>query len=96
MKIVRFIGNDTLIFEKSNRLNKKYKVVVNDTAPIHFGDNRYEHYKDKIGMFSNLDHLNNTRRMNYLKRSKKIKNKRGQITANIKYTPNWFSINYLW
>jgi hypothetical protein len=43
--------------KKSDKKDKKYKAVFKDKI-IHFGDKRYEHYKDRtpIKAFSNKDH----------------------------------------
>jgi hypothetical protein len=84
----------------SNAKNKKYAVYVldknNKKKLINFGDNRYEQFKDKIGYYSNLDHNDNKRRENYLKRAKGIKNKQNELTYKLKYSPNYWSVNYLW
>ena len=56
------------VYEKSNRKNKKLmtKVEVDGkTKTIHFGDSRYQHYKDKTGIWSKLDHNDKVRRKNY-------------------------------
>jgi len=56
---------------KSNAKNKKYSVYVLKDGKkrlIHFGDTRYQHFKDKLGMYSNLDHNYKKRRSNYLSR----------------------------
>ena len=45
---------------KSKAKNKKYSVYVKQnskTKLIHFGDKRYKHYKDKIGLYSHLDQV---------------------------------------
>ena len=50
---------------KSKAKNKKYSVYVKQnskTKLIHFGDKRYKHYKDKIGLYSHLDHNNEKKR----------------------------------
>jgi len=55
----------------STAKNKKYSVYVrknNKKALIHFGDSRYEQYKDKLGNYSNLDHGDKKRRDLYYKR----------------------------
>ena len=42
---------------KSKAKNKKYSVYVKQnskTKLIHFGDKRYKHYKDKMGLYSHL------------------------------------------
>ncbi len=76
--------------------NKKYKVVIYKSKKkwktIQFGDNRYEQYRDStpLKLYSHLDHLDKKRRKNYKARH----GKKG--FQNIKYTPAWFSWNYLW
>jgi hypothetical protein len=48
--------------KKSDKKDKKYKAVFKEkdgkTKTIHFGDKRYEHYKDRTPLkaFSNKDH----------------------------------------
>jgi len=100
MKIVKFYKENLLVFEKSSRKNKKYRVTIikpnDEKQKIEFGDIRYKNYKDRIGLYSNLDHLDINRRQKYLARATKIKNKQGQLTSNIVFSPNWFSINFLW
>jgi len=84
-------------FKKSTRKNKKYMVRYNNNW-IHFGDLRYEHYKDKtpLKLYSNLDHNDKQRRKDYLTRSMAIKDKQGNLTYNNKNSPNYYSIKYLW
>lgn len=96
MKIVKFNKGVSLIFEKSNIKNKKYKVKVDSKYTIHFGHTKYQHYKDKIGLYSNLDHNDKKRRTDYRRRASKIKNKQGAFTYKIPYTSNWFAYNFLW
>ena len=54
---------------RSTRKNKKYMVKYNDKW-IHFGDTRFEHFRDKtdLKMFSYLDHNDDKRRLNYIKK----------------------------
>ena len=54
----------------STRLNKKYDVFKNNTYITSFGDKRYQHYKDKFGFYSHLDHLDPKRREAYKARHK--------------------------
>jgi len=54
----------------STRKNKKYDVYKDDKYITSFGDKRYQHYKDLIGYYSNLDHNDKIRRDNYRKRHK--------------------------
>ena len=42
-------------FELSTRKNKKYMTTYQGRT-IHFGDKRYDHFFDKIGLYSNQNH----------------------------------------
>jgi len=77
-------------FKPSTRKNKKYMVRNPDGKLIHFGDKRYQHYKDTtgLGVYSALDHGDSERRKKYKTRHAK--------TLVKKYTPSWYSWNYLW
>ena len=79
-------------FRKSNRKNKKYTAVLqnenNKQKLVHFGQLPYQHYYDKIGLYSDLNHLDENRRRRYQQRFSKLPLK--------KYTPHYFSYNYLW
>lgn len=79
------IKKDGFEFQKSSRKHKKYMVRVNNKL-VHFGDNRYQHYKDKIGLYSMLDHGD-------IKRKKAYYARHGQA---VKHSPKWFSHKYLW
>ena len=51
---------------KSQAKNKKYSVYVKNGSKIkliHFGDKRYQHYKDKLKVYSKLD-TNDKKRSN--------------------------------
>ena len=50
---------------KSKAKNKKYSVYVKGGKLIHFGDKRYGQYKDKIGLYSHLDHNDKKKRESY-------------------------------
>jgi hypothetical protein len=83
----------------SNLTNKKYSVYVMKDGKkrlIHFGDNRYSQFKDKIGFYKNLDHNDPKRRDLYLKRAKGIRNKKGELTYKDKSSPNYYAVRYLW
>lgn len=60
---------------KSTRKHKKYMVLTKNGV-IHFGDNRYGQFKDKIGLYSYLDHNDKKRKELYYKRhgNRDIKN----------------------
>ena len=65
---------------RSKMKYKKYSVYVLKDGKrrlIHFGDKRYQHYKDRIGLYSLLDHNDKKRRENYYSRhgEKDIKDK---------------------
>jgi hypothetical protein len=88
----------TFSFKKSNRKNKKYSVITPSGKVVHFGDKRYQHYKDQtpLKIYSNLNHNDIKRRKRYLSRAKGIKNKSGNLTYKDKNSSNYYSINYLW
>lgn len=77
---------------------KKYMVKTPKGKIIHFGDKRYEHFKDTTGLgkYSNLNHNDKKRRENYCKRAKGIKDGKGKSTYNNKESPNYYSMKYLW
>jgi hypothetical protein len=84
-------------FEKSERKNKKYKVKYAGKY-IHFGDTRYEHFKDTtgLGLYSDLDHNDKKRKKNYCERTKYITDKEGNYTKYNKNSANYYSRKYLW
>ena len=61
---------------KSTRKFKKY-MVKTKKGVIHFGDKRYEQFKDKIGEYKHLDHNDPIRKKAYYDRNgdKNTKNK---------------------
>lgn len=84
---------------ESKAKNKKYSVYVMKDGKkklINFGDKRYEHYKDKIGKFSKLDHGDKERRKSYLARAKGIKDKSGKLTWKDNTSPNYWAVKILW
>ena len=74
----------------SSRVNKKYDAYIADSGSVRkvsFGDIRFQHYHDKIGVYKSLDHNDAHRRDMYYRRH------------NInypKYSADWFSKTYLW
>jgi hypothetical protein len=72
--------------ELSNRPDKKIKVVI-DGQTIHFGDKNSTTY---------LEGASDEKRDAYRARASKIKNKDGQYTYLIKYTPNYLAYHVLW
>ena len=84
---------------KSPLPGKKYAVYVmrnNKKVLIHFGDSSMQHFKDKLGVWSKLDHNDKARRKNYLTRSGGIRNKKGELTANNKNYANYWARRILW
>lgn len=83
-----------LRFEISEQKNKKYNAILRHTnghlKKIPFGDKRYEQFRDStgLGIYSNLDHGDRKRQINYLKRHEK--------TRHNLYSSSYFSANYLW
>jgi hypothetical protein len=81
------IKKDGYEFRKSKRHNKKYDVFKKGVYIISFGQLPYQHYRDKIGLYSHLDHNDSQRRKNYYARHGKEAEK-----DSAKY----FSHRYLW
>lgn len=65
---------------------------------IHFGDTRYEHYRDKtpLKLYSYLNHEDRIRQINYINRAMGIRDKDGLLTYNNPNSPNYYAIRYLW
>jgi hypothetical protein len=74
-------------FKVSTKKNKKYDVYKNGKYLLSFGSIINQQYYDKLGHYSNLNHLDQVRRDNYYKRFGKNAKKD---------TAKWFSHNYLW
>ena len=75
----------------SNRF-KKYEVYKDGSYITAFGDVRYNHYRDRIGYYNNMDTLNRERRRLYRIRHAKDK---GVVQNNPNFSGYW-SWNYLW
>jgi len=73
---------------KSTQQHKKYMVYVNNKW-IHFGDNRYQQFKDStpLKLYKHLDHGDPVRRERYYKRHGHTKDKN---------TAKYWSNKYLW
>lgn len=80
---------------KSTRKHKKYMVYVKDSTKksgkklVHFGDNRFKHFKDKtpLKLYKHLDHGDTERKKRYYARHGK---------ATDKTSAKWWSHKYLW
>ena len=76
-------------FKISTKKNKKYDAYKNSKYLVSFGDKNYQHYFDKIGHYSHLDHLDLKRKNNYYKRFGKKEDAKFE-------SAKYFSHNYLW
>lgn len=74
---------------KSIRKNKKYDVYLDDKYITSYGDKRYQHFKDKFGLYSHLNHNDEKRRESYRKRHQ------NDYIDDPNYAGYW-SYNYLW
>lgn len=76
----------------STRKHKKYMAILRLTGgrlkKVHFGDLRYQHYKDKVGHYKHLNHYDPVRRKRF--------HQRFGSRAKKKFSASWFSARYLW
>jgi len=82
-------------YMKSTRKDKKLMVRVGKSL-IHFGNPKYQHFKDKTGIWKSLDHNDEVRRQMYLTRSAGIKDSQGNLTKDNPESANFHSRNILW
>lgn len=78
------------IIQPSTRKYKKYRALFKDGRPsVHFGDNRYQQYKDhtSLKLYSHLDHGDKQRRERYYQRH----GRKARL-----YSAKYFSHKYLW
>jgi len=80
----------------------KYVAILKDGKRVKFGHQDYEQYKDSVpknmggGKWSHKDHGDSTRRASYRRRHQGVQTKSGRPAYKVKYSPSWFSYNYLW
>jgi hypothetical protein len=87
IKKINIDGNIFYFAAPSRRLNKKYDSFdENKNYHNSFGQLPYQHFKDRIGYYNNLDHNNDKRRKNYLSRFGDYK----------KFSAEHFSTKLLW
>jgi len=87
---------DGYTYERSTAKGKKLMVEV-DGKKIHFGQDGYEHFRDRTGLLpKHLNHNDKARRQNYLARTSKIKRKDGSNTANDPKSANFHARKVLW
>jgi hypothetical protein len=77
------------------RAGKKLMVLV-EGKTIHFGAPSAEHFKDRTGTWSQLDHGDRKRRASYLARSAGIRDAQGRLTKDNRLSPNYHSRRILW
>jgi len=83
-------------FRKSTKKYKKYDGILKGDDGhlkyVPFGDNRYEQYKDitPLKLYQHLDHNDTKRLLLFQSRFGRMYEK------TEKYSPLWFSWNYLW
>ena len=85
--------------KKSTRKHKKYMARRSCMYPwVHFGDKRYQQYKDStgLGLYSHLDHGDKRRRENYFQRFSDTPYKSEALKKEQKYSAKWLSHKYLW
>ena len=79
------LGAETLDY--STRKNNKYMVTLPEGKKVHFGSPKYPDF---------LFHKDEERRDRYLSRATKIKNRQGELTHEIRESPNFWSTHLLW
>jgi hypothetical protein len=84
-----------LRFERSKTPGKKYDAIIEDhktrkTQRIPFGNIKSSHYQDTTGLklYSHLDNHDEKLKDKYFESYRKQNNK--------KYSPEWYSLNFLW
>jgi len=82
-------------YQKSTKKGKKLMTKVKGKT-IHFGNSRYEQYKDRTGIWKDKDHKDEKRRKNYLTRTKGILDGDGNTTYNNPESPNYHARKILW
>jgi hypothetical protein len=81
------------VIKPSTRLDKKYDVFDEQGYYIlSYGSRSNEHYKDYFGYYSNLDHNDDVKRMNFNKRFSKLIQKFKENPFSSMY----WSYHFLW
>ena len=99
---------ETIKLMKRGPFPKKYTAILENiktkkTRILHFGDSRYEQYKDRttLQLYTNKNHNDKRRQENYYNRHSHEKNRKKAILKekkinNYYYTPKLLSHIYLW
>jgi hypothetical protein len=88
MKTV-FIDGKVYTISKSRRKNKKYDVYSEGRYITSFGHTGYQHYRDQIGYYRDLDHNSRIRRELYRVRHRNTNIRDPSSSA-------YWSWHYLW
>lgn len=72
---------------KSDRKNKKFKVLTPMGKIIHFGEVGYQDF---------TQHKDKSRQISYCRRSSGIRDKQGKLTKDNKESANYYSRKHLW
>lgn len=98
-KIIKFVKGP---FPKKYTAYVKHKKTTK-IRKIHFGDKRYQQYKDRtpLKLYKNKNHGTRKRMQNYYSRHSGTKTRKQGIAKEIKkskgyYTPKLLSHQYLW
>jgi hypothetical protein len=75
---------------------KKYDVFSGGKKIASFGDSRYEHYRDRIGLWSRLNHGDEKRRKAYMSRHHPGQTREEALRTTPKTSAKYFSTKYLW
>ena len=99
---------ERIIKFKKGPFPKKYTAILENKKTkknriLHFGDRRYQQYKDRtpLKLYASKNHLTRKRMQNYFSRHSGTKNREKAIKKEIKannglYTPKILSHIYLW
>ncbi len=84
--------------KKSTRSGKKYMSKTPSGKWVHWGDTKYEHYKDStgVGAWSKLDHNDKERRKQYRARHEKVMTKEGTPAYKDKEQASYYAYHFLW
>ena len=82
-------------YYKSTRSDKKLMTRV-DGKLIHFGNPFYEHYKDRTGIWKQLNHNDKKRQDQYVKRHSAILDKDGYPVWLKNDSPAYHAMRILW
>lgn len=97
---------DGYVYEPSTTPGKKLDALVYvpdafeskyHLIRVPFGDSRYQHYYDRSGLLDpRMNHHDAKRRRNYLRRSARIRDKNGRLTAGDTTSANFHARRVLW